>query len=111
MAVILSVPQQSYAPQVQVLSPTLNTNKTEIIVSLSRVSWPIGPCLRVSYSYPDGTLAGTVSFDGGNTLNRAGQPISSIGLRAKSSFLPQGQYSITIEVLQTITTAITISDA
>lgn len=112
MTVILNVAQQTYTPRTVTLTPTLSANRREIRASFTRVGWPVGPCLRLTYTYPDGTPAGSVTFDGGNTLDRSGQTLSHAGLRSsQDSFLPQGQYKVTVEVLQTITTAVTVQDA
>jgi hypothetical protein len=52
-----------------------------------------------------------MTFDGGASLDRAGFPQCHGGLRAPGGKLPAGQYTIVAEVLQTITTAVTVQDA
>lgn len=118
MAVLLSIAQQSYNVGTRQFTPTLGANKREIRATFTRVGWPAGPCLRLTYFYPDGTLAGSVTFDGGNTLDRSGQALSHAGLAGKQdpqtgirAALPAGQYRVDVEVLQPITTSVTVQDA
>lgn len=109
MAVLLSRAQQAYSVGTFSVTPTLPAGKTEIRASFTRVAWPVGKCLTLTYYFPDGTLAGNVSFDGGNTLDKQGQPLSHVGLR-KVGGLPAGQYRVDVEIHQAITTAVTVQD-
>lgn len=111
MAVLLSLPQQAYASGPRQFTPTLGAGKGEIRASFTRVSWPAGPCLRLTYYFPNGNLAGSVTFDGGPGLDRQGQPMSHAGLKTREGTLPAGQYRVDVEVLQPITTAVTVQDA
>lgn len=84
MVVLLSVVSQAYGIGQRTFTPTLSASKAEIRASFTRPSWPVGPCLRLTYWFPNGDLAASVTFDGGNTLDRSGQALSHAGLRAPS---------------------------
>jgi hypothetical protein len=111
MAVILTVPSNTYSVGTQAFSPTLASNRREIKAEFSTTGWPAGDCLRITLTFPGGASAGSVTFTGG--LNRFGQALCAINVRSKTPnpFLAQGTLGVSAQVLQPITTTITVSDA
>ncbi len=112
MGMLMVIPAQPHGVGPITVTPTLAEGKLELFASFTRASWPDGPCLRVTYWFPDGSLIGSVTFDGGNTSDRNGQPRSHSGIRGlRGGFLPAGDYTIQFDFLQGLTSAITIQDA
>ena len=105
---IFSVPSNTYAPQQITVNPTLPSGKTAIRVVLTTAGWPTGKCVDASIKYPDGSVAGGSSIDGG-TPNRQGVFESSFGFKGTNgAALPSGQYAVVVDVVQTVTTTVRV---
>lgn len=118
MAVIIQIPENTYNPIQAGVTPKVFTFQrtvpvsasiTEIVFQLTKVSWPLGLCLRVNVQFPDGSTPGWAGFDGGTTPAKDGSQTVTYGVQDASGLLPSGQYTITFEVWQAITTALTVS--
>ena len=103
---IFSVPSNTYAPQQITVNPSLPANKTAIRVVLTTAGWPTGKCVDISIKYPDGSQACSASIAGG-TPNRQGVFEAALGF-SNSAGLPSGQYTVDVDVVQTITTAVKV---
>lgn len=109
MAIVASIPKQAYAVGPLSFSPTVPANVREVQATLTKVAWPAGQVLTIEVVYPNGVSAGVVGFDGGPALARDGTATARIGIRGvRGGFLTQGAYTVRVQVLQPITTAVTI---
>ena len=114
MAIILSVPQQAYTPRVVTITPTIPVNTRKLSIHCTRVGWPVGPVGSIEVTYPDGSPGPICLFDGGVHIGPGGTIVDSSGFDIEMAIgnqpldLPNGQYTVKITVLQTITTAITV---
>jgi hypothetical protein len=113
MTVIVSVASKEYAPGPINLSLTIPANTKRVVMTLTRESWPSGPVGSISIKYPDGSDATSSTYVGGTLTGYTGQVVTkqSLSLDGPSidgvqQNLPQGQYPIAIDVLQTLTTSV-----
>lgn len=124
MTIFLQRASQQYAARQNpyVVSGSIPAGKTvyAIKLTLTREAWPAGPCGSATLTFPDGSTA-LVSFSGGDIPTRDGT-----GTLAASSAIwyppkttdeqgnvtvapfPTGAYSMSFQVLQTLTTAVTL---
>lgn len=112
MAIVLTVPSQQYTPGLRTFTPNVAAGAKEFVINLARAAWPAGEVLQIEIQFPDGTSAGSAGFAGGTLLGRDGLPVtvSRIGVRATTAgqTLPGGQYTVRVNVLQTLTTTVTV---
>lgn len=118
MTVILNRPSQAYNARPNrpyELDATMPAGFVvhAIKVSLTRESWPEGPCLEAVLTFPDGSTAG-FSASGGTVLKRDGTILAvtdcqferfSNGVRVP---FPSGNYNLSFRLLQPLSTALTI---
>lgn len=116
MAQFFSASERLYSPlaggpRTYTLTPTIpagtKTAIKEIKFTATKVGWPDGLCATVSIQFPDGTDTGTVGYDGGTTPARDGSQTVGLTVNQDGDDLPTGQYTITVQVFQAITAAIT----
>jgi hypothetical protein len=87
-------------------------NVSQIQITMSRESWPVGPVLNITLTYPDGTQSGE-SCSGGDIVNpRTGlvavNSIAAFYAGSEQQFYDPGTYTLAFEVLQTLTSAVTV---
>jgi hypothetical protein len=111
VAVLINIAQQSYAPRRIGASPNVPASVKALKLTATRVSWPAGPVGRISVWYPNGTFAASCDFEGGTALNKDGSTATVSGFilyGPNGGDLPGGQFTVVIDIFQTVTTALRV---
>ncbi len=115
MAVVVSIPSQSYTPRT--IGPTfaIPAGTKKINATLTRESWPDGPVGGISVHFPDGTLAAGVTFNGGvqtgvdgSVITKSGIQVNGQRLNGVVQDLPEGIWTAVVTIQQTVTTAVLV---
>jgi hypothetical protein len=115
MTVVFTIAETTVTPRTVVRTPTIPANIKRIKFSCTMVGWPVGDCVRLSCLFPDGsagpaaTLAQGINPKTGLPTTEGFYQVELIDPQTFATInLPSGQYTFTAEILQTITTAITV---
>lgn len=106
MAVILNVVSAQYSVGSHDLPISVAANITQLMVTLTRESWPAGAIGSAKVTWSDGSF-GSASFVGGTRLDKFGQPRT---FERVSVSKPRGitDGTVSVVVLQTLTTAVLV---
>lgn len=112
MAVVVSLPQQTYTPRTINATPTIGAGVKKMVLSLTRVSWPVGAVDSIAVTRPDGSAGPQCAFSGGSVFTKDGvtiAPVSGMTLEGiNGQDLLVGVYSVVVVISQTITTAVIV---
>lgn len=110
MTVLASLASQSFAPQTRTVPFSVNPALTRFRVTLTRPTWPEGTCVRVSVQWDDGSDPGAFASSGGVVRDKTGTPTGGTQDLTWECSKPPGRGSgtLSIEVLQTLTTAVLV---
>lgn len=114
MTVFLQRASQAYPAQAQPyqISGTLPAGLSQLQVVLTRESWPVGVVGTVTLIWPDGTQS-PFTLSGGDLIGRNGSiaTTSSVQWNAPAGGFPNGTFTLSFLVQQTVTTALTVQGA
>jgi len=107
MTTLLSLAQTAYGVGSNAYAVTVPAALTQLSVSLTRVSWPAGAVATMAVVWSDGS-GSTCAFQGGTVLNKQGAAAATADVAvSKQAGTTQGV--VTVNVLQALTTALTVT--
>ena len=107
MTTLVNLGAQAYPAGTYTFPITVAAGVTLLEAAMTRLAWPAGPVLTLALSWSDGAAA-SADVIGGNLLDRHGATLAVQYLTtSKDAGVTQG--TVTVTVLQPITTAITVT--
>jgi hypothetical protein len=113
MTVLVSLNSRSFAPQVSTIPFSVDAAATQVQVTLTHpntlAAWPDGPLYQLDWDFGSGST-GTNSGGGGVRANKDRTPITGAVAMTFGTSKPPGVTSgtVTVTVLQTLTTALLV---
>lgn len=109
MGQIVNLASQPYAVGLQSFPVTVPAGVTSLDIVVTRVGWPSGHVAAASVVWSDGSGCGA-TFDGGTQLDFRGNPRTTAEITiSKQPGVTQG--TVTVNVLQALTAAITVNSS